>query len=92
MKSLPVRLGVILVFGLIFGCTKVWEGSSGNISFDFTAMKIIFSFVGVTSTMLSIGLVCVFFDVEQKMPPLFFYTTSVASLLFWSLLTGLVRL
>ena len=89
MKSL---FGVILIGLFIFGCAKAWGVSSGNISFSFTAMKIMFFLIGVTSTMMSIVLVCVYFDVEQKMPKLFFHTTSVASLLFWSLLTGLVRL
>jgi hypothetical protein len=92
MKSLSVRLGVILIGLAIFGCAKAEEGDSGNISFDFTVMKIIFVFVGVTSTMMSIVLACVRFDLEQRMPTLFFYATSVASLIFWALLTGLVKL
>ena len=97
MKLLLVRLGAIpiLASGLIFGLfdyAEAWGWSSENISFDFTSMKILFAFVGVTSTMLSITLVFIYFDVEQKMPSFFFLTSSVASLLFWGLLTGLVKL
>jgi hypothetical protein len=94
MKSLPVKFGVVLaVFGLsVFGCTEAIEWDSGNFGFHFTAMKIIFFLFGIISTMVSIVLVCVFFDVEQKMPSFFFLTATVASLLFWALITGLVRL
>jgi len=92
MESLLVRLGVILVGLLVFGCAGVWETGSDNFSFHFTTMKIIFFLAGVTSTMLSIVLYAATFDVEQKMPSFFFFTSSVATLLFWALLTGLVRL
>jgi hypothetical protein len=92
MKSLLGKLGVILIGLLVFGCVGVWEAGSDNFSFHFTTMKIIFFLAGVTSTMLSITLVFVVFDEEQKTPSFLFFTTSVASLLFWGLLTGLVRL
>ena len=93
MKSLLGKSGVILFIGLtIFGCTGAIEWDSWNFGFHFTTMKIIFFLFGVISTMISIVLVCVFFDVEQKMPSFFFLTTAIASLLFWALITGLVRL